>query len=84
VLDVLYEGLGISKLQFLIQKRKKIQLHFFSSDFGHQSLGSGLDPDPDSCEMLDSDPKSINPDQQLRFSGDFLEIDGDFADRFPQ
>jgi hypothetical protein len=36
-LDVLYGGLGISKLQFLI---------FFYS-FVHQNTGSGLDPDPD-------------------------------------
>ncbi len=42
---------------------------FFSSVFGHQNPGSGLDPD--SLEMLDKDPypdpDSINPDPQLYF-----------------
>jgi hypothetical protein len=40
-LDVLYGGLGISKLQCLIRKGRKIQLYFFSSVFGHQNPGSG-------------------------------------------
>jgi hypothetical protein len=47
----------MSKLQFLIKKRKeKIQLYFFPI-FGHQTLN------PDSFEMLDPfpDPDSINP-----------------------
>ncbi len=55
-LDIRYGGLGISKLQFLIKKGfKKISAVFFSSIFGHQNPGSGLDPDPypDSLEMLD-------------------------------
>jgi hypothetical protein len=35
-LDILYGGLGIGKLQFLIKKKKKkFQLKFFSSIFGH-------------------------------------------------
>jgi hypothetical protein len=46
--DVLYGGLGISKLQFLIKKEllKKFQL---------QCLVMKT-PDPDSLEMLDPDP----------------------------
>ncbi len=49
----------------------KFQLYFFSSVFGHQNPGSGLDPDPDpdSLEMLDRDPypnlDSMNSDPQL-------------------
>jgi N-acetyl-anhydromuramyl-L-alanine amidase AmpD len=48
-LGVIYGGLGISKLQFLI---KKIEIKFPAVNFfaivGHQTLdpGSGLDPDP--------------------------------------
>ncbi len=51
-LDVLYGGPGISK--FLIEKSKKMSaVFFFSSIFGHQNPGCGLDPD--SLEMLDPD-----------------------------
>ncbi len=40
-LNVLYGGLGIGKLQFLIRKgEKKFQLCFFPI-FGHKSPGSG-------------------------------------------
>ncbi len=40
-LDLLYGGLGISKLQFLIKKiYKNFQLYFLSSVFGHQNPGS--------------------------------------------
>ncbi len=40
-LDILYGGLGISKLQFLVKKSKeKISAVFFSSIFGHQNPGS--------------------------------------------
>ncbi len=68
-LNVLYGGLGISKLQFLIKKRyTKLSAVFFSSIFGHQKPVSGLDPDlypdRDSLEMLDPDPNSMNPDPQ--------------------
>jgi hypothetical protein len=53
-MDILCEGLGIGKLQFLIYKRRKISAVVFSSSiFGHQNPGSGLDPDPDALEMLD-------------------------------
>ncbi len=66
ILYVLYGGLGISKLQFLIKKDKNIfQLYSSSSVFGHQNPGSGLDPDSDSFEKLDTDPDSMNPDPQL-------------------
>ncbi len=41
-LDVLYEGLGISKLQFLIKKRKKQIFPVFFSIFCHQNPGSRL------------------------------------------
>ncbi len=44
-------------------------LLFYSSVFGHQNPGFGLDqdpyPDPDSLEMLDPDLDSINQDPQL-------------------
>ncbi len=59
-LDVLYGGLGISKLQFFDQKK----INFFSyvffkkKNFGHQTL----DPDLVSLELLD--PDSLNPDPQ--------------------
>jgi hypothetical protein len=69
-LDVLYGGLGISKLQFLIKKdtRKKIQLYVFKF-----LVIKTLDPDPYpvSLENLDlapsPDPDSINPDSQHWF-----------------
>jgi hypothetical protein len=54
--------LDISKLQFLIKKRKtNFQLYFFSSVFGRQNPGSGLDQDPDSLEILnpDAQPESV-------------------------
>jgi hypothetical protein len=54
-LDVLYGGLGISKLQFLMKKeRKKI----FSCIFFFILVIETLDPylDPNSLEMLDPDP----------------------------
>ncbi len=53
-LDVLYGGLGISKLQFLIKK----VLHFFVAtvnffqSFGHLNPRSGLDSDPDRYSAL--------------------------------
>jgi hypothetical protein len=40
-LDVLYEGLGICKLQFLIKKENKKLSAIFFSIFGHQNPGSG-------------------------------------------
>jgi hypothetical protein len=54
-LDVSYGSLGISKLQFLIKKRytKNLQL-FFLQFLVIKTLDSYLDPD--SHEMLDSDP----------------------------
>jgi hypothetical protein len=47
-LDILYGGLGIGKLQFLIKEKKNFSYNFFSI-FGHLSPGSVLDPylDPD-------------------------------------
>jgi hypothetical protein len=55
-LDVLYRGLGISKLQFFINKKeKKISVVFF---FSYLLVIKTLDPclDPDLLEMQDSDP----------------------------
>jgi hypothetical protein len=61
-LGILYGGLGISKLQFLI---KKISSYKFFSILGHQTLdpdpesGSGIrirNPDPQLEKMLDPDP----------------------------
>jgi hypothetical protein len=66
--DVLYGGLGISKLQFLIWKRYLFSAVFFLHFFGHQNSGSGLGTD--SLEMLDPDPypdsDSVNLDAQHR------------------
>ncbi len=59
-------SLDTSKLQLLIKKKKKkIVCCIFSSVFGHQNPGSGLDPDPDSLEMPDPYPDSMNPVPQL-------------------
>jgi hypothetical protein len=56
-------------LQFLLKKEKKLSAVFFSLVFDHQALyrSSGLDPYPESLEMLDTDPypDSMNPDPQL-------------------
>ncbi len=54
-LGILFGGLGISKVQFLI---KKIRIKFpainFFSILGHQTLDP--DPDPQLEKMLDPDP----------------------------
>jgi hypothetical protein len=50
-LGVLYEGLGISKLQFLIQERKNISDEFFQF-LVIKSLDPESEPDPDSLETL--------------------------------
>ncbi len=62
-LDVLYGGLGISKLQFLIKKRKEKISAEISLIFIPPFI-LGPHPDPDSLEMLDPDlyPDSMNPD----------------------
>ena len=52
-LGILYDGLGISKLQFLI-KKIKIKCKFFSI-IGHQTLDPDPDPDPQLENMLDPD-----------------------------
>jgi hypothetical protein len=66
-LDVLYEGLEISKLQFLIKEKylKNLLAVFFLQFLVIKTL----DPDPDSLEMLDPDPyqDSMSPDPQLCF-----------------
>jgi hypothetical protein len=59
-----------SKLQFLIKKRYiTISAAFFFLNFGHQNPGSGLDPGPDSIEMLDPDPDSMDLDPQHCIAG---------------
>jgi hypothetical protein len=57
-LDVLYGGIGISKLHFLIKKKEKtnFQLYFFLQFFVIKTLD--LDPDPDSAFQ-------VNPDQVI-------------------
>jgi hypothetical protein len=54
-LDVFNGGQGKSKKKILISKKdiKNFNCIFFCKYFGHQSPASGLDPDPDSLEMLD-------------------------------
>ncbi len=58
-LDILYGGLGISKLQFLIKKIKKFPPVVY---FGLKTLNL------DSLEIMDPDPDFMNPDPQHRFS----------------
>ncbi len=61
-LDVFYEGLGISKLQFL---KKKSNNKFSAVFFQFLVIKTlDLDPDLDSLEMLGPDPDSMNPDSQ--------------------
>jgi hypothetical protein len=56
-LEGLYEGLGISEMQFLNKKRfKKFSSLFFFFNFWSSKA---LDPDPDSLKMLESDPNSL-------------------------
>ncbi len=59
-LYVLYAGLGISKLLFLI-KKYILNISLF---FGGVLIIKNLDPDPDSLEMLDLDPDSMYKDSQ--------------------
>ncbi len=54
--DILYGGLGIGKLQFLIKKEKKNFICNFFLIFGHLSPGSVLDLDPEPDPDLDPDP----------------------------
>jgi hypothetical protein len=62
-LDILYGSLGIGKLQFLIKKKKKNFSCNFFSIFGHESPGSGLDPDPDWIRVrIGGHPKMLDPD----------------------
>ncbi len=51
-LDVLYKGLGISKLQFFLSKNGKNSIVFFSSIFGHQNPGSGTGFNESGSEAL--------------------------------
>jgi hypothetical protein len=66
-LDVLYEGLGISKLLFL--KKDKNFFAVFFPFLVIKTLVSdtepAADPDPDSIEMLDPDPY-LDPESQNR------------------
>jgi hypothetical protein len=58
-LDVLYRGLGISKLEFFIKKILKRNFALFLSSllvFLSSKTCSGLDLDLDSLEMLHPDP----------------------------
>jgi hypothetical protein len=72
VLEVLYEGLGISKLQFFIKKRfKKFSAVFFSI-LCHQNLGSGTRSGfTRYLILLNPDPDSINPDEE-HLKGDLV------------
>jgi hypothetical protein len=60
-LGILYGGLGISKLQFLIKKMeiKFPAINFFQYRSSNPRSGSGIgirDPDPQLEKMLDLDP----------------------------
>jgi hypothetical protein len=54
-LDALYRGLGISKLQFLVKKKREN----FCIGFFYFLFIKTVDPNPvaDSLEMLDPEPK---------------------------
>jgi hypothetical protein len=56
------EGVGISKLQFLIKKIKFLAVFF--PIFGHQNPRPY--PDPDSLEMLDPDLQKNKPNLKTR------------------
>jgi hypothetical protein len=63
-MDVIYGGLGVSKLKLLIKKDQV----FFSCKFFHLATKT-LDPDPqdrngNQPKMLDPDPESLNPDSK--------------------
>jgi hypothetical protein len=62
-LDDLYGGLGIRKLKCLI----KIICKSLSCIFFLSFVIKTLDPYPDSLEMQDSDPDSMNTDPKCRF-----------------
>jgi hypothetical protein len=63
-LDVIYKGLGKSKLQYLVKKEKKLSSVLIFFIFGHKTLDP--EPEPDFLEMLDphvyQDSNSMNPD----------------------
>jgi hypothetical protein len=50
---------------FFLDQTKFSFVCLSSSTFGHQNPGSDPYRDPDSLEMLDLDPDSMNPDAQL-------------------
>jgi hypothetical protein len=66
-LDVIYGGLGIGKMDFLIKKNYFFLAVNFFSIFGHKNPGYGLDPDLDrhsvenagsgSAYQMNTDPK---------------------------
>jgi hypothetical protein len=64
-LDILYGGLGIGKLQFLIKKNKK---KFSAAIFFQFLVIKALDPDwiriGVDPKMLDPDPEKMNTDPQ--------------------
>ncbi len=61
ILDVLYGAVWISKLQFLIKKDIFSCCYFFQF-LVIKTLDEDLDPD--SLDLLDPDPESMNPDPQ--------------------
>jgi hypothetical protein len=72
-LDVLYGGLGIRKLQFLIRKKNNLSAVFLFLFLAIKTL----DSEPDSLEMLDPDPyrdpDSMNPDPTCLHYNKFRE-----------
>jgi hypothetical protein len=61
-LDILFGGLGIGKLQFLIKKKFNFFFSYkFFSIFGHQTPWIRIDIQP---KMLDPDPYQMNTDPQ--------------------
>jgi hypothetical protein len=62
-LDVLYEGLGIGKLQFLKKRKNKLQLYFLNF-LVVKSLDPESEPQPDSYPYPHPHLDSINPDPQ--------------------
>ncbi len=64
-MDVLYGGLGISRLQFFLSTNYGIKFFFFAEKFvqflGHKNPGSGSVPGIQP-KMLDLDPVLMNVD----------------------
>jgi hypothetical protein len=67
-LDILYGGLGIGKLQFLIKKNKKIN---FSCNFFQFLVIKALDPDWIRIR-IGLQPQTLDPDPEKKYGSTTL------------